>query len=226
MKGILRRDFEAITSQLSSRPFGSFLINGKLELFNSTSISAPSSSSSSSAGGRSIPTESPISAGTIDTQDKILVVRRPRSATIDESPPRKAKQRRLSLGDINDDANLLLSSLIEALNDFFPDHDFHSTTAERFLFLDIGQCMRDVNHRLLELRGLDLRFIHSLWTTINDAVSLKAAEVFSYIPDNIDDPFSDNTIWSFNYFIVDKISGNICYFTCIAKRYIIRSNRF
>jgi hypothetical protein len=150
-----------------------------------------------------------------------LVARRPRSATIDESPPRKVKQRRLSLGDLNDDTNLLLSSLIEALNYFFPDHDFHSTTAERFLLLDVGQCMRDVNRRLLELQGLDLRFIHSLWTAINDAVSLKTAEVFSYIPDNIDDPFSDSTIWSFNYFIVDKISGKICYFTCIAKRYTI-----
>jgi len=229
MKRISLGNLEAITSHLTSRPFGSFVLSGKLELFSCSTIFSSDSLSNVPTGTLAAtqlsqapltaPSSSSASAELGENQGKVLVTRRARSATIDESPPRKMKHRRMSLGDLGEDSSSkLLANLIEALNDFFPEYDFRFTKPDQFVLLDIGQCMTEVNRRMFELHSLDARFVHTLWEAINNAIGLKATEVFSYIPDNIDDPFSDGTIWSFNYFIVNKSTGRICYFTCIAKR--------
>lgn len=62
-------------------------------------------------------------------------------------------------------------------------------------------------------------FLSKLWKSIDESISLKDCEIFSYEPDWNDDPFSDMVLWSFNFFLYNKDKGRICFFTCIAKRH-------
>ena len=49
----------------------------------------------------------------------------------------------------------------------------------------------------------------------------KNTTVFSYVSDNESDPFSQvGSLWSFNYFFFNAQKMKICFFTCVAKRYI------
>lgn len=41
--------------------------------------------------------------------------------------------------------------------------------------------------------------------------------MYRYIPDVDGDPFSDGTLWSFNYFFFNKSLKRIIFFTCIAR---------
>jgi hypothetical protein len=50
-------------------------------------------------------------------------------------------------------------------------------------------------------------------------VELKSCEIYSYVPDMEEDPFSDGALWSFNYFFFNKELKRIIYFTCVATRY-------
>ena len=51
---------------------------------------------------------------------------------------------------------------------------------------------------------------------INTEIKLTNCQAYSYIPDMEGDPFSENSVWSFNYFFVDNDARKIVYFTCIA----------
>lgn len=238
MKFINHADFEATTNFLSGRRFGIFTIEGKLELFSCEKIHSTEANVKSSSSSDCVVTngcdefesnellkEEIIATSTAFSDSKAsqsfncVVARRSRSSTIDQSPPRKHRHRGGSLGDLDEvSTQLLLVNLIEALNEFFPDYDFHSTKPEQFVIQDAATCMRAVNKHLSFVKDLDCLFLHKMWASINDAVDIRKAEIFSYVPDMNDDPFSDGILWSFNFFIFNKERGRICYFTCIAKR--------
>jgi hypothetical protein len=48
-------------------------------------------------------------------------------------------------------------------------------------------------------------------------VALKDCQVFSYEPDLEGDPFSEHTVWCFNYFFFNEERRMICYFTSTAR---------
>ena len=60
-------------------------------------------------------------------------------------------------------------------------------------------------------------FLEQVWQAINDVVPLHSSEVYSYVPDNDEDPFSDGSLWSFNFFFFNKDLKRICYFTCVSR---------
>jgi len=215
MKFIYHSEFESITNFLTQKKLSIYTIDGKLELFSCDKIS------SSSSIFNYIPKE-PDTFPSVSKQQcvsDILVPRRSRSSTIDESPRRKHRNRGGSLGDLDEvSSQIILLNLIEALNDFFPDYDFHTTRPEQFIFQNVNSCMKDVNAKLSEITELDCLFLHKMWASINEVIYMKDAEIYSYVPDMNDDPFSDGILWSFNYFIFNQEKGKICYFTCIAKR--------
>ncbi|KAH8092936.1 RNA polymerase III core binding protein [Aureococcus anophagefferens] len=64
-------------------------------------------------------------------------------------------------------------------------------------------------------QGFDL--LQELWAAVEEAVSLKDCEVFSYVPDLDSDPFSEGALWSFNYFFFNKTLKRIVYFSCVAR---------
>jgi hypothetical protein len=130
------------------------------------------------------------------------------------------RSRSSSLGDLSKpSARRLLVNLIFTLNDFFPDYDFETTKPEQFLFQDTNEIIRKVNSHLAELSLSDNQFLEKLWHAIDDIVDLRKCEVFSYVSDS-DEPFEDDSIWSFNYFFYNDVLKTICYFTCIASRFV------
>ena len=112
----------------------------------------------------------------------------------------------------------LLLDLISTLDDFFPDYDFNTTKPEQFLIKDVNQLIQTVNGYLAELTEERPNFLEKLWHGIDDVINLRKCEAFSLVPDMTEDPFSDGTLWSFNYFLFNYDLKQLIYFTCVAKR--------
>lgn len=57
----------------------------------------------------------------------------------------------------------------------------------------------------------------SMWSAIDDEISLENCDIYSYNPDLVSDPFGeDGCLWSFNYFFYNKKLKRIVFFTCRA----------
>jgi hypothetical protein len=113
----------------------------------------------------------------------------------------------------------LLIDLISTMNASFPDHDFSALRPEQFCReLHVNQVMTSVNRHLAPLsETYNSSFLDDLWLSIEDVVKLRECEVYSYVPDMEDDPFSQGNLWSFNYFFFNRTLKRIIYFTCIAR---------
>ena len=146
--------------------------------------------------------------------------RRSNSTTGGPSACRKPlRLRATSLGDLGEPSSRrLLFDLISTLDDFFPDYDFDTTKPEQFLIKDVNQLIQTVNGYLAELTEERPNFLEKLWRSIDDVINLRKCEAFSLVPDMTEDPFSDGTLWSFNYFLFNHDLKQLIYFTCVAKR--------
>ena len=130
-----------------------------------------------------------------------------------------ARGRATSLGDLSEPSSRkLLIDLISTLDDFFPDYNFDTTKPEQFLIKDVKQVIKSINGYLAELTEEKPDFLETLWGSIDDVINLKNCEAFSLVPDKTEDPFSDGTFWSFNYFLFNHDLKQLIYFTCVAKR--------
>jgi hypothetical protein len=145
--------------------------------------------------------------------------RRSNSTTNGGSFKKSLRGRTVSLGDLGEPSSKrLLFDLISTLDEFFPDYDFDTTKPEQFLVKDINQVIQMVNGYLAELTEERPNFLEKLWQGIDDIINLRKCEAYSLVPDMSEDPFSDGTLWSFNYFFLNHEIKQIIYFTCVAKR--------
>lgn len=145
---------------------------------------------------------------------------RSNTVSIHNYPIRKTlRGRAASLGDLSEPSSRrLLYDLISTLDDFFPDYDFDTTKPEQFLIKDVNQLIQTVNGHLAELTEDRPDFLEKLWRSVDDIINLRKCEAFSLVPDMSEDPFSDGTLWSFNYFLFNHDMKQLIYFTCVAKR--------
>lgn len=124
-----------------------------------------------------------------------------------------------------------LIHLILTLNHMYPDYDFsmlrpHDFTKE----LGVLAAKQKIDVSLVEASkiwsvqvGKETTLIDSIWTAIDEVISLEECEVYSCSPDAEGDPFADTgSIWSFNYFFYNKKQKRILYFSsrCISKQSI------
>lgn len=201
----------SISLFLTEREVGDAIINGKIELYNVSPVKLPSveeSSDSMAFDQAALPPE--------------VESRRPRSNSCEIFPQRpKNTTRSSSLGDLSaPSSRKLFLDLISTLNESFPDYDFQATKLHQFIERDVSTVMRFVNNSLAEITESNPNFLQHLWDSIDRAVGgLRRCEVFSYVPDNEDDPFSHGSIWSFNYFFFNPQKLRICYVTVMASRY-------
>ena len=123
------------------------------------------------------------------------------------------------LGPLSDAATRrLLIDLISTMNASFPDHDFSALRPEQFCREASADFVaRSCTRYLSELNDQGFDLLQELWAAVEEAVSLKDCEVFSYVPDMETDPFSEGVLWSFNYFFFNKQLKRIVYFSCVAK---------
>ena len=118
------------------------------------------------------------------------------------------------LGDLRDyPVRKLLVDLIFTLNATFPDYDFSSLSAENFLReKDINVVINSINTNCC--RPVETKhsgFMEKLLTSVDDVISIKDCDVFSYIPDDEHDPLSEGCMWSLNYFFCNKLCEFLCF---------------
>jgi len=112
----------------------------------------------------------------------------------------------------------LLIDLISTLNASFPDHDFSALRPEQFCREPSADLVaRATNRHLAELADQQAGVLDELWAAVDDAVSLRDCDVFSYVPDYDSDPFSEGVLWAFNYFFFNKALKRIVYLSCVAR---------
>ncbi|CAM9096405.1 unnamed protein product [Phaeothamnion confervicola] len=127
-----------------------------------------------------------------------------------------------SLGALTDSSvRRLLIDLVCTMNASFPDYDFSDITPEMFAREgSVAAAVARVNAHLAEIGEVyhAATWLAHLWSCVEEAIRLKDCEVYSYVPDmQGGDPFSDGSLWSFNYFFVNRSLKRILYFTCVAK---------
>ncbi|KAF0688380.1 Aste57867_20000 [Aphanomyces stellatus] len=128
----------------------------------------------------------------------------------------------LSIGNLADsNTRKLLINLISTMNASFPDYDFSDLKPEQFhKEVEMRSVVNSINTQLAEIVEMDnMGFLEKLWESIVAAIQPADCEVYSYIPDmdGCSDPFSDGTLWSFNYFFYNKDLKKILYFTCMSR---------
>mmetsp|Transcript_981 Transcript_981/g.1549 ORF Transcript_981/g.1549 Transcript_981/m.1549 type:complete len:236 (-) Transcript_981:718-1425(-) len=116
--------------------------------------------------------------------------------------------------------------LILTLNHIYPDYDFSLLRAQHFRKLEgLGQAEETIDSHLLEVSkvwtktpGLgDQPFLETLWSSVDEAISLKDCDCYCYESDLENDPFGERaTIWSFNYFFYNRKLKRILYLSCRA----------
>jgi hypothetical protein len=143
------------------------------------------------------------------------------------SEGRQGKGRSMSLGDWTNQhsAHRILMELTSTLNESFPDYDFSQAKVTSFVVDKVENVIRTVNNYFSDLQSEENpHFLENLWAAVDTEVKLSQCEVYSYVPDMDGDPFSEGSIWSFNYFFIDRDAKKIAYFTCVACASMHRAN--
>ncbi|KAG5178407.1 Maf1 regulator-domain-containing protein [Tribonema minus] len=120
----------------------------------------------------------------------------------------------------NTSARRILIDLIITMNMHFPDYDFSKAGADHFLKQpDATKVVNAVNAQLVDLTRLyHVNFLEQLWGAVDESIKLKQCSVYSYVPDaDLGDPFTDGSLWSFNYFFYNPLRKKMLYLTCIAR---------
>jgi len=123
------------------------------------------------------------------------------------------------LGPLSDaSTRRLLIDLIATMNASFPDHDFSGLRPEQFTREpNVNMVIASVNKHLAPLReAYNSTFLEELWLAIEQVIQLQECQVYSYIPDMEEDPFSAGHLWTFNFFFFNRNLKRILYFTCVA----------
>mmetsp|Transcript_4014 Transcript_4014/g.11764 ORF Transcript_4014/g.11764 Transcript_4014/m.11764 type:complete len:224 (-) Transcript_4014:412-1083(-) len=123
------------------------------------------------------------------------------------------------LGPLSDSSTRrLLIDLISTMNASFPDHDFSGLRPEQFTREpNVNLVVNSVNKHLAPLReAYNSTFLEELWQAIEEVIRLHECEIYSYIPDMEEDPFSEGHLWALNFFFFNRQLKRILYFTCIA----------
>ena len=229
MKFVDHVEFDRLTEFLTDRRHGSFVIQGKLELYSCEKLPANASPSYSP-----ITVSPPLinTGGVRQVSDGVLVLKsKPRSSSIDDSSPRKfrGRMRSQSLGSLDERCSqTLLTEMRHALNDCFPDYDFSTMKFEQFVPHSVKECMKTVNKHLefvvkvsicstIRLPSLDSRlppandvrifpkeldcqFLSKLWKSVNESVELERCKSSVSSLTSLGEPVNSGLISFFCFF--------------------------
>jgi len=133
----------------------------------------------------------------------------------------------------------LMTDLILTLNMSFPDYDFSSVKADDFVRISNPfSAIEKANERLSEfaLAKKGPGFLSGVWKAIDSVIFLSDCIVYSYVPQDGTDFFStltegegytdqcsEDALWSFNYFFVNRSLKRIVVFTCVESYLVTNS---
>ncbi|PRW56030.1 Repressor of RNA polymerase III transcription MAF1 [Chlorella sorokiniana] len=114
--------------------------------------------------------------------------------------------------------------LILTLNHIYPDYDFSLLRAHHFKKEEgVTAIEETIDAHLVEASKVwettpgfgEEPLLDCLWSSIDEAISLKECDVYSYKSDMESDPFGEKgSVWSFNYFFYNKKLKRILYLSC------------
>jgi len=190
MKFLEQPHLELMTSVLTRREVGDRILNGRIEAFSCKR------------------------AGEDKKMAKLL-----EQQYVDELSASPVQLGTSPLGPLSDaSTRRLLIDLIATMNASFPDHDFSGLRPEQFTREpNVNMVIASVNKHLAPLReAYNSTFLEELWLAIEQVIQLQECQVYSYIPDMEEDPFSAGHLWTFNFFFFNRNLKRILYFTCVA----------
>jgi hypothetical protein len=183
-------------------------------------------------------------AGTDKKYAHSLAERYETEVSSDEVPFANSLYANGPLGDFHETSTRrLLTDLILTLNLSLPDYDFADVRPGHFRRLSSPKvAINRVNERLSDLalkKGAG--FLNALWKAIDEVIGLSECKVYTFYPEGEGaDPFISSssrsrsesvgsaidgddlfehelgaTLWTFNYFIVNKQLKRIIFFTCL-----------
>jgi hypothetical protein len=208
IKYIESNELEETNLFIQSKGIGMTTLNGRIELFDFTDETAALSKDA-------VSTEADLNS--------IAPVQRKRSNSCSSYSIRRPRRRRSSsLGDLDEpSSHKILLNLVASMTEIFPDYSFDSVKPNQFLYKEIPTVIHSVNTRLAELCIENPQFLNTLWQRIDFAIDIQVCEIFEYHPSLTDgDPFTDGSLWSFNYFFLNKETSRLLYFTCSSIRYM------
>jgi len=175
MKYLEFQQLEHISNFLTERDMGGRLLNGRIEAFSCKR------------------------AGEDKKLSKVLEAKIVESlAAEDDFAPleQPSRRRSSSLGDLSEvSTRRLLIDLISTLNASFPDYDFSNAKPEAFVpSSSLTYVLQQVNSYLAEITVQNPTFLDEMWRAVDEIISLKQCEIYSYVPDMSEDPFSDGSL--------------------------------
>jgi len=107
------------------------------------------------------------------------------------------------------------TTLISTLNAAFPvDYDFSGVKPEQFTReQNVHMIVNYINTILSPVLSDYNDFGAKLWSVLEAEIRIRECEIYSYIPEPDADPFSDDSIWCFNYFFYNKKMKRVLFFT-------------
>ncbi|CBJ32397.1 conserved unknown protein [Ectocarpus siliculosus] len=112
-----------------------------------------------------------------------------------------------------------LVDLICTMNASFPDYDFSGVRPDSFdKEASVSLVRNKVNAALAEVSVIHNKiFLESFWADLDEVMTLKDCEVYSYSPDMEGDPFTEGCLWSFNHFFLNKNLKRVLFLHCTTK---------
>jgi len=109
-----------------------------------------------------------------------------------------------------------LSYLLATLNASYVDYDFTRVRPEQFSKESVNSVVSKIDSTLSAALNSDyLHLRDKMWGCFDQEIELRNCDVYSYMPDHLDDPFTEEGIvWSFNYFFYNRTLKRILYFSC------------
>jgi len=125
-----------------------------------------------------------------------------------------------SLGVIPDySMRKLFINLLLALTSMYPDYDFSTVRPEEFVEeTNFSLVVHSINAALAKAISLEPSLGPALWAAIEEVIQPKECSIYSYIPDVESNPFGEQSLWSFNYFMFNKSLKRVLFFTCSCDR--------
>jgi len=190
MKYLTEPKLTALSNFLSECPVGDRVIKGRIEAF----------SCKRGGGEKQL-------AKSVDSHIEGLLATSPADVASPFGPITDSNVRRI------------ITDLIFTLNASFPDYDFSLVRPDQFQKETVVPLiMNKVNAYLAEVAEAHKQnLLNEVWSSIDEAIQIHECEIYSYIPDLEGDPFSEGSLWSFNYFFCNKAMKRIVYFTCMAE---------
>ncbi|XP_078154513.1 transcription regulator [Carex rostrata] len=112
--------------------------------------------------------------------------------------------------------------LVLTLGHLYPDYDFSAVRAHLFFKEEewdgfkqtIDTYLSDASREWVASNG-DSSLIESMTKAIDEVITIKECEIYSYDPDSDSDPFLEKgAIWSFNYFFYNRKLKRVVSFRC------------